>query len=60
MSELVRVLTIVSLEEVIAERGNGGVQPEVGEIRIWTDGCDQMDVAFVRFTLIDEPDPPLT
>lgn len=34
--------------------------PEVGKVCMGLESGNKMDVALVRFTLIDEPDPPLT
>ena len=47
------------VEEEVGEGGNGGMFPEVGKICIGWKSGDEMDIALVRFTLIDEPDPPL-
>ncbi len=33
--------------------------PKVGKICIGGESSDETDAAFIRFTLIDEPDPPL-
>lgn len=34
--------------------------PEVGKVCMRLKSSNKMDVALIRFTLIDEPDPPLT
>ena len=48
------------VEKEVGERCNGGVFPEIGKVCIRRQSGDQMHVALVRFTLIDEPYPPLT
>jgi len=55
----VRFLTVLLVEEEIREGGNGGVFPKVGKICVGGKSSNEMDIAFIRFTLIDEPDPPL-
>jgi hypothetical protein len=52
-------LTVLLVKEEVGERGNGGMFPKVGKICVGCNSCDKMDIAFIRFTLIDEPDPPL-
>ena len=52
-------MTVLLAEEEVGEGCNGGMFPEVGKICVGGESGDEMDVAFIRFTLIDEPDPPL-
>jgi len=52
-------LLVLFLEEEVGEGGNGGVGPEVGKICNGGDRGYEMHVAFVGFTCVDEPDPPL-
>jgi len=47
------------VEEEVGEGGNGGMFPEVSKVCVRGESSDEMDIAFIRFTLIDEPDPPL-
>lgn len=53
-------MTVVLIKKEVGEGGNGGVFPEVGKVGVSAQSRHQMHVALVRFTLIDEPDPPLT
>ena len=59
MGVWVRFLFELFFEEEVGEGGNGGVGPEVGKVCDRGDGCYKMDVALVRFTCVDEPNPPL-
>jgi hypothetical protein len=52
-------LTVLLVEEEVGQGGNGGMFPKVGKICIGGESSDETDAAFIRFTLIDEPDPPL-
>jgi len=47
------------VEKEVGKGGNGGVFPKVGKICVGGECSYEMDIAFIRFTLIDEPDPPL-
>jgi hypothetical protein len=52
-------LTVLLVEKEIGEGGNGRILPKIDKIGIGCKSCDKMDVALIRFTLIDKPDPPL-
>jgi len=56
---ILRFLFAVILEEEVGEGGNGGLRPEVDEVCNRLEVGDEVDVALVGFTLIDEPNPPL-
>ena len=59
MGSHVRFLSVLLIEEEVGEGGNEGVLPEVGKVCVGGESGDAVDVAFVGFTLVDEPGPPL-
>lgn len=59
MARGVPLLLVVISEEELGEGGNGGLRPEIRKIGDGAQSSHEMHVTIVRFTLIDEPNPPL-